>query len=286
MNEHTCHGLPADWLNAWLAAIGIASLIPGCRLRWSDSPVPVAVLTVDSGIPLEEQLIQRLPTAAEFEQGPIARHLAGVTELRLNPVVEDFAARAAIARSHPWGWMLSSLHTDARWDRKEGPLVDKGPFYTPMPGAPNTMYDRMVKMLPTLNPETLRSSFAGVGHRVQQNGIGFDIGRVGSLADKTDMWIDPAVDVLAFFGLSLFPVRGDGRSTRQRGWGTRRTGVGGFRWFTWSENLDIHGIDAWLDLAYSLSRIAPSLSAGWEVVPYQQRGSNDVTRGFASKRVI
>lgn len=284
MHETECLGLPADWLNAWLAAIGIASLIPHSRLRWSTDPVPVAVLSTDSEAPLAEQLAPRIPTVDQFAAGPIARRLDGLPELPLNPTVDDFAARSTLARQHPWGWMLSSLHTDVRWDRKSGPTVDKAPFYTPMQGIDNTMFDRMMKLLPNIDVRSIASSLDGVGARVNRNGIGFDIGRVGSLADNTNMFVDPVIDTLALFGLSLFPLRGDGRDTRQRGWDARRTEVGGFRWFAWSEPLDVHAIDAWLDLAYSRHHDPPSLVGVWEAVPYRQRGSQDVTRGFASRR--
>lgn len=181
--------------------------------------------------------------------------------------------------------MLSSLLTDAHWDRKLGPTVDKGPFYTPMPGADNTMFDRIVKLIPRVDAASVAASLDGIGHRVKQNGIGFDVGRVGSLGDRTDMYVDPVVDVLALFGLSLFPVRGHGRDTRQRGWDARRTEVGSFRWFTWNQPLDLDAIDSWLDLAYSATHRAPGLNGEWVIVPYQQRGSQDVTRGFASRRV-
>ena len=33
--RHEAPGLPADWLNGWLAAIGVTVLIPGARLRWT-----------------------------------------------------------------------------------------------------------------------------------------------------------------------------------------------------------------------------------------------------------
>lgn len=282
--EVLCPGLPASWLSGWLAAIGGAALVPAATLRWSDDPIPLAVFATPDGVSFEESLCAALPTAEQFAASPIARRLAGCAELKLNPSTDDFAERARAARTHRWHWMLSSLYTDARRDRKTGPLVDKGPFVTPMPGVDNTMYDRVSKLLPHVNPQRVSASLQGVGARVQQFGIGFDVTRLGSLADVSDMYVDPVIELLTLFGLSLFPTRGNGYSTRQRGWGRRRTDVGDFRWFAWSAALNVDAIDAWLDVAYSGRRL-PFAAGEWQLVPFQARGSSDVTRGFGSHRV-
>lgn len=281
--ERVCPGLPADWLNAWLAAIGCTVLLPELRLTWSDDLIPLAVFTTDEDDHLESRLAGALPTSQQLASSPMARRLEGFNELRLNPSSEDFRNRASFARRHPWHWMLSSLYTDARIERKKGPIVDKGPFMTPMPGTDNTMHDRISKLLPHLTTEGIVATFDGVGTRVQQNGIGFDISRIGSLADESQMFVDPTIELLALFGLALFPTRGHGTFTRQRGWGTRRTGAGEFSWFAWGQPLDVDAIDAWLDAAYAPGKTAPFTRGTWEVIPYGQRGSSDTTRGFGSR---
>jgi len=50
MARTECPGLPASWLNGWLAAIGLLVLEPRLRLSWTSDPSPVAVLGVDGDI--------------------------------------------------------------------------------------------------------------------------------------------------------------------------------------------------------------------------------------------
>ena len=56
----------------------------------------------------------------------------------------------------------------------------------------------------------IQNSLDGVAQREQINGLGFDQAKLGSLADDTDPWVDPVVEMMAFFGLALLPMRGDG----------------------------------------------------------------------------
>ena len=53
MAEVKCPGLPAFWLNAWLAAVGATVLVPRIRLRWTGDRTPVAVLSSEDGDPVE-----------------------------------------------------------------------------------------------------------------------------------------------------------------------------------------------------------------------------------------
>ena len=56
------------------------------------------------------------------------------------------------------------------------------------------------------------------GSRVVDNGLGFDLTRVTAQADSsTEDMVDPVIEVLAFFGLALLPVRGAGVDQRMRG---------------------------------------------------------------------
>lgn len=285
MAQLKCVGLPGDWLNGWLAAIGSTVVVPGLRLHWSDDPVPLAVLTIPGQDNVAELVQQHLPTADDVAQFPIARDLAGTERIGLNLNNGQFVERSSIARSSAQSWTLSSLYTDLIWVAKEGPKIEKGPFLTPMQGVDNTMFDRIDKLVDKIEQGAVAATFDGVGQRVQQNGIGFDIGRIGSLADDTEMFVDPVIDVLAFYGLSLFPVRGDGATNvRQRGWGNRRTGPGQFRWAAWQPPLTAAGIDALLDRLYQSPETGPEFTACWELVPYRGRGTNDVTRGFGSKK--
>ena len=52
MTETVCPGLPAHWVNAWLAAVGATRLEPRLRLRWTLDSLPRAVLCADYGDPV------------------------------------------------------------------------------------------------------------------------------------------------------------------------------------------------------------------------------------------
>ncbi len=285
--ERRCPGLPVDWLNAWLAAIGATMLVDGLGLRWTEQPRPVAVLVSPTGVDPADLLQQALPSAGDTGRWPIARELEGCERIGLNPSFEQFAQRAAIARAdHDDGWMWSSCYTDLLME-KGTPTVDKGPFLPGMPGKANTVEDRLKKVIRALADARVEATLEGVGSRSQQFGLGFDVSRIGSLADETDPWIDPVIELLAFWGLRAFPVRGDLTQVRQRGWPGRRLQIGGFRWPAWVPSLDRWGIDALLD-AWASPREGDArpigVFASWETVPYEGLGTSDPTRGLGSRR--
>ena len=110
----------------------------------------------------------------------------------------------------------------------------------------------------------------------------------------------PVVEILAFFGLALLPVRGLGADRRldrladvrerQRGWrktsGSREPRR--FHWPAWGQPLDSNGIDALLDAwkpetPRGWTRVG--VHAGWRAVPFQRRGSADTTRAFGAERL-
>ena len=129
-------------------------------------------------------------------------------------------------------------------------------------------------------------------------GLGFDSTRLGSQADKRSNWVDPVVEVLAFFSLELLPVRGIGIDERkrrsssagclQRGWKqTNQPGTGPqFRWPSWTQPLDAWGIDALLDSwipEKPRSWECLGVHSGWQTVSFQSHGSSDPTKAFASE---
>lgn len=288
MGERLCPGLPADWLNAWLAAIGALVLVPELRLHWSDDPIPLAVLTSPGDDDPAALIAAAWPTAEDIASLPIARNLAGHRELALNPSVDDWTDRVEIARSARFGWTLTSLYTDLAWSSAErSHTIERGQFHTPMPGRDNTMHDRLRKLVGPSVPEDVTRSLEGGGGRVANYGLGFDVSRISSLADESSMMVDPLIEVLAFFGLALFPSRGDGSRRRQRGWSRFTMEAGAFRWFTWAEPLDVAGVDALLDVAATGVDGARRAAAtgSWEIVPFEARGTSDVTRGYGSRRV-
>ena len=148
--------------------------------------------------------------------------------------------------------------------------------------------------------ERIRDSLAGRAVRVQDNGLGFDQTRLGSLSDVTSTWIDPVVEELAFFGLAMLPVRGGGADRRldrradarerQRGW--RKTQRRGdprcFHWPAWGQPLDSAGIDALMDVWDPDRQPAwpqVGVHAGWRSVRFEPRGSADKTRAFGAERL-
>ena len=299
MHEFTCPGLPASWVNAWLAAVGATVLDPRIRLRWTVEGAPVAVLSSDEIEPVEA-LAASWPDAAFLADLPIAESWAGVSELRRKVLVGQFVVRVKKARGHPFAWTLSSTMTDLSVD--EHGEVAHAPFDPAGPGTTKWLHHRLLKIHDLAGPvsaDRLRDSLVGHAPREKNNGLGFDNTRLGSLADTSDPWIEPVVELLAFFGLAVLPVRGRGADRRldrigdsderQRGW--RKALKGNeprrrFVWPAWRQPLDTAGIDALLDVWNPWREeawVSLGVHAAWKSVPYQRRGSSDPTRGIGSE---
>ena len=301
MLSANCPGLPASWLNGWLAAVGATVLDTRIRLHWTTDSTPVAVLSAADTDPIEA-LLASWPDKALLADLPIAENWQGAGLLPRKVPVEQFAARARAARGHEHAWTLSSTMTDLHVD--ENGEVAHAPFDPPGPGTIKWLHHRLTKVHGHVEPsiERIGESFAGNAVRVNDNGLGFDQTRLGSQSDTTDMWVDPVVEVLAFFGLALLPVRGDGIDRRQgrffdvrgsqRGWlkttttGKRRERR--FMWPAWRQPLDSAGIDALMDLWTPSRKAAWSrigVHAGWQTVQYMRRGSPDKTTAFGAEQL-
>jgi hypothetical protein len=107
--------------------------------------------------------------------------------------------------------------------------------------------------------------------------------------------VDPVIEVLAFYGLALFPVRGNGIAERTRGWARRaghqpsrpgRRTPEAFTWASWPQPLDHWGIDALLATIYSRRGRHDTLDLvnQYAAVAYRTVAS-DKTRALASRRV-
>ena len=302
MNDFECPGLPADWINGWLAAVGVTVLDVRIRLRWSAHDTPVAVLSAADVDPIDA-IVQSWPDAAVLLDMPIARDWRQTNQPMERKVhVDVFRQRARMARQHPHSWTLSSTMTDLQVE-KQGD-VEHAPFDPSGPGTTKWLHDRLIGLqkLPDLSAGRVQDSLTGQAVRAQHNGLGFDHSRLGSLADQTKIWVDPVVEVLAFFGLAVLPMRAngvdkrlapraDGRS-RQRGW-RRGQGRGEearrFAWPAWTQPLDCHGIDALLDAWVPGDKSAwPLLGvrAGWRTVGFKPRGGqSDPTKAFGKERL-
>ena len=292
----TCPGLPASWINGWLAAVGATVLDSRIRLHWTATSTPVAVLSAD-GIDPVAAVVDAWPDEEKLKDLPIAENWKGAGQLRRKVSVDAFAARAQAARGHRYSWTLSSTMTDLDVD-KNGEVAH-APFDPAGPGTIKWLHHRLTKVHKQVEPsiERMRDSFAGRAVRVKDNGLGFDQTRLGSLADDTSIWIDPVVEELAFFGLAILPVRGNGIDRRlsrspearamQRGW-LRRRREHRFVWPAWSQPLDCAGIDALLDTWKPDKKAAwprTGVHAAWQSVRFKPRGSADTTRALGAERL-
>ena len=292
----TCPGLPASWINAWLAAVGATVLDSRIRLHWT-AETALAVLSAEEGDPVAA-LVAAWPDRALLNDLPIAEHWRpGAGQMRRKVAVDAFIARAHAARGHRHAWTLSSTMTDLCVD--ENGEVAHAPFDPAGPGTVKWLHHRLRKVHSQVEPSRNRimESLAGRAVRVKDNGLGFDHTRLGAQADTTAIWIDPVIEVLAFFGLALLPVRGRGSDRRlgrvrarevQRGWlttsGSRPEHR--FMWPAWRQPLDDAGIDALMD-AWTPQRKAAwprtGVHAAWQSVQFTPRGSADTTRAFGSE---
>ena len=299
MPNMKCPGLPANWLNGWLAAVGATVLDGGIRLHWTEEPTPVAVLSTESGDPAEA-LLASWPTRDVLADLPVAEFWRGMGPMRRQVSVDTFSARARQARGHPYCWSLSSTMTDLSVE--ENGEVAHSPFDPSGTGPMKWLHHRVLvaHSYVAAPGRQVRATLAGQGTRVKRSGLGFDISRLGSLADDTDGWVDPVVEVLAFHGLAMFPVRGVGGDARlgraarreavPRGWirgPEPRKGLR-FVWPSWRQPLDQAGIDALFDIWQPHRRAGWPLvgvHAGWQSIPYQRRAKNDPTRAFGAERL-
>lgn len=293
-------GIGAGWLNAWLASIGILRLLPDARLRWDGRGSPRAVFGAGDR-ELAEAVADALPSVADLEGLAIARHRAGCAELPRSVSREAYRERAAVSRASPGDWSLAATVTDL----VPGDEIVHGAFD---PSAPKglTMHQRVLacrEKLPS-DPASLVAAvaltLAGRGRRVQTNGLGFDVTRSSAGVLASDPMVDPTIECLAFEGLQLFPMRGDGERPGglQRGFTSTASRRGAFRWPAWLQPLDLWGVDALLDqVASTLPRegsLPGSVTGGLRRIGvtalygsvYQRpRGSNDPTRAYGAERL-
>ena len=298
MNDCVCRGLPAGWVNGWLAALGTTVVDPRLRLHWTTEDAPVAVLSSESLDPVDA-LVESWPDRELLDDLPIATEWRNACRLERQVTVDDFRERAREARSTSYSWTLSSTLTDLSVDQ-DG-KVAHAPFDATGPGTIKWLHHRVLRLHEKVEPpdrSRLHASLMGQASRVKDNGLGFDQSRLGSLADKTDPWVEPVVELLAFFGLALFPMRGSGADRRDRGnpderqrsWRNppRSSDPREFVWPAWEQPLDAWGIDALLDIWNPWRRAAwrrVGVHAGWHSVRYQQRATADATRAIGAGRL-
>lgn len=280
-------GLPSDWLNGWLAAIGVTVLLPHVRLSWSAEPAPTALFHASHSADLAEEVAAALPNQTALSDSPIARTLGIASHaFTRNVTLDAYSERAALERRIHTGHLWSSV-SDLRADCDPANL-DHGAFDPPAPRG-ETLWSRAAACVAKLPPAEERAqwvadTFGGLGNRAKLNGLGFDPRRFPSgVSAARTVTVDPIVELLAFAALPLFPVRGDGSQIRQRGWLDASSRPGSFTWIAWRPPLDRWAIDAIVD--------GPQIDgddfviARYDVVPYRPGGQSDVTRAYFSVRV-
>ena len=303
LKEVKCPGLRADWINGWLAAVGATVLEPRLRLHWTEAANPVAVLSSTEVEPVSA-LVAAWPDKSQLDDLPIAKNWMGQHGQDTGVIgrkveVEDFRKRAQAIRGHPRSWTLTSTITDLALNNGN---VSNAPFNPSVPRG-ITLHERLQNSHRSVesSQEWIKDSLKGFGQRVVSNGLGFDQTRISSLADDTKKLTDPVIEVLAFYGLALFTVRGNGidrqsagrsrnnsNRERQRGWRALEKGQYCFSWPVWSHALDSDGIDALMDLwKPARKRLWSRLGvhAGWRTVKFEPTTKKDVTRGFGSERL-
>ncbi|MCZ7537436.1 MAG: hypothetical protein M5T61_17020 [Acidimicrobiia bacterium] len=288
MREEHAPGLVVDWLNGWLAALGITALLPEVRLSWTGGAVPHAgyLLPADAP-PLAELVAAAMPTLDEIDELAIARRRSGCAEFTRNVSLGVYAERAQIARA-TGDWSLSATLTDLVTQIPRDGLPHS-PFDPPVPKG-ITIWQRLRSCREAVTGvEDVECSLMRLGRRIGNNGLGFDARRLVAGVRQGGPQVDPVIEVLAFFGVACFPARGTGREARARGWLGPGRRPGSFRWCSWAPALDRWAIDALLDLAPRArddTALARRLGIGeWYLtVPFRPLGPSDVTRAYGAER--
>lgn len=285
MTEFQAPNWTADWLNAWLAAIGATVLVDGLRLHWSDDPVPCACFTYPDEVDIPDLIEQSLPTLDEIDRLVIARnHPEARKELPRNVDAAAYAERAALAR-RLGDWSLAATVTDlgSPDGKPRHDDLAHSPFDPPVSKG-LTIWQRLhsTVKLPKGN-DSVRCSARGELPRAAINGLGFDFRRIPTPSDPNRaVFIDPVIETLAFAGMLFLPIRGRGRVSAARGWQGPPGRVASLRWPAWREPRSASAIDAFLDRWWGGDGGCP----GFESVPYAPLGSSDTTRGYGSRPIV
>ena len=279
-------GLSADWLNGWLAAIGSTVLVSGLRLAWSEAPIPTAIFEYEGADEIPKAISDAMPLVQALDQSPIAEKHSGCAHtFDRHVTLEAFRERAKIERALKTNQLASSV-SDLRSKMGNNGL-DHGSFDVPGPGTIGTLWDRVYACAGEIPVEDLegavRQSLEGHGRLITRTGLGFDPRRFPSgVRSKSDMMVDPIIELLAFAALELFPTRGNGQTILQRRWTDSLTLRGAFKWEAWKPSLDRWAIDAFLDLK-SLDQSL--VVARFQVVPYKKRAKDEMNYAYFAERI-
>ena len=303
--QYVCHGLTADTLTGWMAAVGVTVVQQDLRLRWTDDPIPVAVLTHRTGKnPIE------ILTDSWKELGDRLKSMPGYRDSSTNKndlrhiSVRALKTKIGMDRGNADGFSLTSSLTDLRWT-KDGKAV-YGPFEISGPGSTKWAHHRALKMWRTVGDpaSAIRKLFEGTTERAGGYGLGWDARRMIDVRDVTKgtgQLVEPVAETLAYFALALFPVRGEGKQVKegvrahQRGWGIGPYRENEFILPAWEQTLDRWAIDALLtawhntwkrrrkDNQWHSQQGAWELlgvHSAWKTASYRPKDRNDRNRGY------
>jgi hypothetical protein len=290
--EFAAPGLSGDYLNAWLAALGVTVLVDGTSLRWTDDRVPLAVLTPPDGDDLVEAVSTALPSSEDLDRLAIANP-GDDRRFPRNVDVQQFAAAAASARTAR-DFSLAASVTDLVREPRDGKLPHSA-FDPPAPRG-ETLWSRLRACRMELDrrqppPVAVRGTFNGTAVRADLNGLGFDFRRIPAGSQSGGPHVDPLLECLAFHGLALLPTRGSGGSRAwTRGWMGLPGGGSRFCWPTWSVGLERWGIDALLGALFACEvetwrGLGLDVTGVYEARRFKRTGDMDQTAGFASRTV-
>lgn len=274
MIEHEAPAWTADWLVGWLAAVGLTYLDRRARLRWSDDPIPFAIVMAPADLDIE----QVFPTEAHIRELAIAPEhdrFGTFGRKHIAPSLE-YQQRATMARANgdlSVGATLSDIGISA------GEELPHSPLDPAAPGPAGPLAQRLLRTREQAGSLALVDSMKGTIPLQATNGLGYDLRRLKQKAVPGENLLgDPVAETLAFFGSVLFTQSGD----RTRGWSEGSMFAdGAFSWMTWSEPLGWAAIDAFLDLHYSNSGDEIVGYRVFESIAYHPAATADVTRGYA-----
>ena len=283
MKQQECPGLLASVPHQWLAAIGATVLNEHLRLSWTDEPNPCATLHSPHQPPVE-LLHSAWPSEDDFAQLPIVEwNLNNQQDIPL----ADFRRMTTASLADDDAWMLAAAATDLA-PGKRSHCAARGPLNPGTQGS-SSPQEQILKML-SCTAKDIADALDGVLPAKNLGGLCLDPRRFvdpqGKMKGVRTVY---PIEVLAYYGLALFPLRGDGiidkGAPRQRGWVSTPRGEPRLKWPAWRQPLDRWAIDALLDAwnpERPTSAATHGITSAWESVRITHPGKIR-TYGYSSR---
>ena len=285
---HECPGLLAKFPHQWLAAIGATVIADSLRLSWTEDPSPCAILH-GTDTPPVKALAKAWPVKNTFERMPIVEYWSLKRQQEIP--VGDYRRMTREFVGRRDSWSLAAAATDLAKGKKRGHAA-RGPLNPGFQGL-SSPHASLLKMLDC--SKGITAALAGTLPAAEGDGLGLDPMRFTdpSSADGGVATVHP-VEVMAFYALALFPLRGGGiissrhpSPARQRCWTTASGRSSVFRWPAWRDPLDRWAVDALLDAwqpGDAQRSSALGVTAAWESVRYDLPGKNP-GHGYMSREL-